>query len=492
VPDLHLAAPKTMPEDTLGLPVGEPESSLIEKLAIAENFSLAVVTVIVLLNLLGRAEPVLVEIAGKRARPMTWGETLAALLFTVSFQCSQPRSRRRVRLTGMAISILLAVWSAAELLRTMIEAGGTVFVHGSATAFITPQAAVCFVLLGTVAVLVGVDGKFTGPTIDFLTFCMAFVVAVLVTGHLAGSLHIFGPVTMFITSGETLLCVTSLAAVAFCRRALHGGIFAILTGPGIGSKIARVLSPFLILVPYIREGLRAHLFSLQRMPAHYTIAIMATAIMSITMFALMYVAWRMNVMEAEIQELSLRDPLTGLNNLRGFRLLADQALLMAYRSSLPFSVLYVDVDNLKLINDALGHQAGSEFITEMANVLREVFRETDVVGRLGGDEFAVAGQFGRSGVAEAAMRLRQLATERNLRSGRKAGLSFSIGCATSSSGKRESLSDLVARADEEMYKEKRRRKALGTGKIEAKEPSNPVFASGLGNGPNGLPEYENN
>ena len=122
---------------------------------------------------------------------------------------------------------------------------------------------------------------------------------------------------------------------------------------------------------------------------------------------LMYLAWRLNALETEIQGLSLRDPLTGLYNLRGFRLLAEQALLLAHRSGQPYSVLFIDVDNLKQINDALGHQTGSDLLAATADILREVFRETDVLGRMGGDEFAVAGQFSNSGIAEAAERLRQ-------------------------------------------------------------------------------------
>lgn len=482
-----------MPENVLVLAFGEPETSLTDQMAVAENFCLAAVTVIVALDMLGRAVPSLAEIFGTGARPMTWGETIAVLLFTLSFQCTYPQSGRLARLTGIAISILLAFWSVIELLRAMVEGGHSILVHGSPAALLTPQAAACFVLLGTSTVLTGASGKFTGAVADFLTFCMAFVAIVLATGHLIGSFPLFGSEKAFITSGQTLLSVLFFAAVVFIRRALHGGVFAILMGRGIGSKIARVLLPFLILTPYIREFVRADLFSLRWMPAHYTTAIMATGIMFITMFSLMYVAWRMNALEAEIQGLSLRDPLTGLNNLRGFRLLADQALLMAYRAALPFSVLYVDVDNLKQINDALGHQTGSEYLTEMAVILREVFRETDVVGRLGGDEFAVAGQFGGTGISNAAMRLRQLAAKRNVKADRKARLSFSIGSATSRSGNRESLSDLLARADDEMYKEKRRRKALGTGETDAAAySSEPVLASVPGNDPDALPEYENN
>src|SRR5258708_35880445 len=72
---------------------------------------------------------------------------------------------------------------------------------------------------------------------------------------------------------------------------------------------------------------------------------------------------------------------------------------LAWRSQAPFSVLFVDLDGLKEINDSLGHAVGSAFLVETAGLLTATFRETDVIARIGGDEFAVAGQFSRAGIA---------------------------------------------------------------------------------------------
>lgn len=475
-----------MMHDDFDMRTGGPDGSLVEKTAAAENFALAVVTVIVAFNLLGYAVPALAGIFGEGSRPMAWGETVTVFLLTASIQCYQSRFAKGMRRFGLAISILAATWPAFELLR-MLRAGGDLLVHGNVRDVITPQAAICFVLLGTAAALVETRGRVASAIADSLTFCMAFVIAIIVSGHLIGSFAFFGPVTDFITSGQTMLCVAVLAAVIFLRRSLSGGIFGILTGSGIGSKIARVLTPIMILLPYSREGLRAHLFSLRRMPTHYATAILATVAVAIAMALVMYLAWRMNELETEMQGLSLLDPLTGLHNLRGFRLLAEQALLMAHRSGQPFSVLYVDVDNLKQINDALGHQMGSDFLTDTAAILRAAFRETDVLGRIGGDEFAVGGQFSYEGIAESALRLRQMATERNLETARKVGLSFSVGFVTSNVGQRESLATLLSRADEEMYKEKRRRKALGGGKLGL--PDRPLFVAGRTGEAAGFQEY---
>jgi len=147
--------------------------------------------------------------------------------------------------------------------------------------------------------------------------------------------------------------------------------------------------------------------------------------------------------------------LTGLYNLRGFHLLAEQALRLAQRSQLPLSVLFIDVDNLKAINDSLGHSAGSAFLAETAELLKETFREADVMGRIGGDEFAVVCQCSHVAISIAAERLQAACALRNREAGRIRPLSLSVGFATSVEHEKESLKDILARADKAMYQEKR-------------------------------------
>jgi diguanylate cyclase (GGDEF)-like protein len=82
------------------------------------------------------------------------------------------------------------------------------------------------------------------------------------------------------------------------------------------------------------------------------------------------------------------DVLTGLPNSRGFReaLATEHARAMRYRH--PFTVVYLDLDDFKGVNDSLGHAAGDRLLRDVALALRGGVRRTDVVGRLGGDEFA--------------------------------------------------------------------------------------------------------
>lgn len=93
--------------------------------------------------------------------------------------------------------------------------------------------------------------------------------------------------------------------------------------------------------------------------------------------------------EAEVRQLSLTDELTGLHNRRGFFLLAEQQLKIAQRMQTPGCLLFADLDGLKQVNDSLGHEMGDRLIADAAQVLKQTFRDADIIARLGGDEFVV-------------------------------------------------------------------------------------------------------
>ncbi|MBI5664848.1 MAG: diguanylate cyclase [Nitrospirae bacterium] len=94
-------------------------------------------------------------------------------------------------------------------------------------------------------------------------------------------------------------------------------------------------------------------------------------------------------MEEILRTMSITDELTGLLNRRGFFSLAQKQLKAAERSGRYMSVIYADLDGLKEINDTLGHKAGDAALLEFAELLKDTFRESDIIARLGGDEFAV-------------------------------------------------------------------------------------------------------
>jgi diguanylate cyclase (GGDEF)-like protein len=165
--------------------------------------------------------------------------------------------------------------------------------------------------------------------------------------------------------------------------------------------------------------------------------------------------------EARLRALSLTDPLTGLFTRRGFLPLAEEHLELSRRTQRPFLVGIIDVDGLKRINDTLGHASGDAALVAIADVLRQTFREADIIGRVGGDEFAVVVVEAAAGAEESiAERLRRQLDEHNVRSGhRPATLACSIGFARFAPESLSSLVELLAAADQALYEDKRRRSA---------------------------------
>src|SRR5688500_2649450 len=94
-----------------------------------------------------------------------------------------------------------------------------------------------------------------------------------------------------------------------------------------------------------------------------------------------------NTAKTRIRALSDRDELTSLYNMRAFASVAEQEHDLASRTARTYSVLIVDIEHLKAINDTYGHEAGSRAVKLVAEALLRLTRSTDTVARYGGDEF---------------------------------------------------------------------------------------------------------
>jgi len=166
----------------------------------------------------------------------------------------------------------------------------------------------------------------------------------------------------------------------------------------------------------------------------------------------------------ELRELSLRDELTGLHNRRGFFLLAEQQLKVAKRTRQNLLLFYVDLDGMKRVNDTYGHLEGDRALAEAAAVLRDTFRESDILARLGGDEFAVL-SIAASDQSAAGIRARLDRAVRAHNRGRERPykLSLSAGMARfdATADADAALEELMARADAELYERKRERQNGG-------------------------------
>jgi diguanylate cyclase (GGDEF)-like protein/PAS domain S-box-containing protein len=173
-------------------------------------------------------------------------------------------------------------------------------------------------------------------------------------------------------------------------------------------------------------------------------------------------------MEEEIKSLSLRDELTTLYNRRGFMTLAEQQLKTATRLKKRIALLYLDMDNLKRINDSGGHKMGDRALAEIAFVLKKSFRESDIIGRLGGDEFSVLAMETTQPLDAATLvgRLNEKLEHFNTRSSAEAGfnLSISLGVFTRDPDDTATVEEMLSRADTLMYEEKRAKKSGGAAK----------------------------
>jgi diguanylate cyclase (GGDEF)-like protein/PAS domain S-box-containing protein len=163
-------------------------------------------------------------------------------------------------------------------------------------------------------------------------------------------------------------------------------------------------------------------------------------------------------MEEKLREAAVTDDLTGLFNRRGFITISDKHLNLAKRHKRRLSLLYLDLDNLKLINDELGHKEGDLALKDTANLLKESFRESDIVARIGGDEFAVLLTEMTDGADRAIVHLRENIERMNDRTDRAYPLSVSSGFAYYDPGTPVSIDKLISQADMAMYEEKKSRK----------------------------------
>jgi diguanylate cyclase (GGDEF)-like protein len=150
------------------------------------------------------------------------------------------------------------------------------------------------------------------------------------------------------------------------------------------------------------------------------------------------------------------DDLTGVNNRRGFLLLAEQELKLCDRLGLPASLLFLDLNDFKSINDTFGHAEGDRALVTFASQVKQVCRTSDVIARLGGDEFVILLiKSSRSHAKEITSRLQRNIHRQNTASGKGYNISFSCGVVGFDPQKHHSIDELLEQGDAVMYENKR-------------------------------------
>ena len=399
--------------------------------------------------------------------PASWldmgtSRAVIALCATVSLLLCEETQTPHWRWTGRGFGVLSVIIAAASFLAgisrlppalTRALNDNRASLPGGSLALL----AAAFFFLGVAILFVSSKKQSFGRIADGITILLSPVVLTLVMGFFFGLARMQGSSMAGLMPTPAIWCLVLLMVVVLLRRA-ERGFLSILWGYGTGSRLARIGAPILLVLPLIREISREHLLRGGLIPAQYAVAVLTSTGTILGFGLLLFGARMINQMQQDIQGANLRDELTGLRSAKGFYLLAEQAFRYSRRVQEPFGVLFVDMDNLKTINDRQGHSVGSVALVETAKLLTASFRETDVIGRVGGDEFVVAGQFKQIELAIAVERLRKAVARKNRAIGQRFSISLSMGYTVTEDFAHDTLQSLVKKADEAMYEEKRAKK----------------------------------
>ncbi len=153
--------------------------------------------------------------------------------------------------------------------------------------------------------------------------------------------------------------------------------------------------------------------------------------------------------------LSLTDELTNLSNRRRFFVLAEQCIKVAIRAKKQPLLLYIDMDDLKRINDRCGHSEGDQALRALGNILRKTFRDSDIIARIGGDEFAVLLESPDHSEEILTTRLDENIRDYNVQLSQDYKLSVSVGAAYFDPEHPIQIDELLSQADALMYAQKR-------------------------------------
>jgi diguanylate cyclase (GGDEF)-like protein len=350
---------------------------------------------------------------------------------------SDPAHTSKASFYAGRLAGILAVFGAAGIVfwtRALMAQNNPL--HQSAPPAILPFG---FIALTLTIVLVDNANWLVNRGIDLMVSVL-FLLSMLFTSEpLFTRLGLFDHPTL--NANPLLLVILVVLTFAVALRQAEHGVLSIFLGVGHGSRLARIFAPVLLILPFAWEAANA------RFPGRLGAGVIAASGGAVALGILLYFAWRMTRMENEIHDLVLRDEATRLYNFRGFHMLAEHALRLAKRSSVPFSVLFLELENLVDIHEQFGAEAAGASLAEAGEILRATFRESDIKGRIGAADFAVAGRFDRAGISVATLRLEAATAARVVKQPGPVALRFSMGHVTTTNTEtQETLKDLLSRA----------------------------------------------
>jgi diguanylate cyclase (GGDEF)-like protein len=444
---------------------GHPDPKVLRTLTFIRRASILSIAFVNAVTLLAWAFPAIDWLM-----PIGWNllkanTALCILTLCCSLQLIHASRTRTIQLISHILAILVAIIAFATLYQylrgislhidTLLAADPSSALPGR----MAPESAIALLGLAVITLYIRARKSILSYIADALTLAVVLFTAVLSSSYLFGAAHLSGltsqnRIAPQAPAPQAVICLFLLAIVVFNERTRFG-LFAIFATDSIAGKTVRLAAPFALALPFFMEFLRASVVRSSWLQYQYATALAASTI-ALLAFCLVYVmSLRIQSLERNIHDLSLRDELTGLYNRRGFFVLATQALRLAQRLNALYSVIFIDIDNLKQVNDTFGHEIGSALLEEMSAILVTNFREIDIIGRLGGDEFVVAVNAGPADLAIVIQRLEAATARANSRPARAYTISFSYGHATSEISKHQTLDELLGDADTVMYQTKR-------------------------------------
>jgi diguanylate cyclase (GGDEF)-like protein len=292
----------------------------------------------------------------------------------------------------------------------------------------------------------------------------AVVVAILVA--FAGFIILFRYSALLAARTATKIGVEILGMIAFLTGILaaSGGARAALTNLYLLPIITAALAlgrRATVVVLSIVIGCYLALAWLEQGALTAAFATEAASVLApfvLVAFLTLLLAENIHTATTRIRALADHDELTELYNMRAFRKLAERHADFARRSESSYSLLMIDINRLKLINDHFGHEAGNKAIRLVADALVRLTRSSDIVARYGGDEFAVLLADADRAIAEdVAQRVRNVVFATTLEvDSRIARVQVSVGVACMPADG-QTLEQVMAAADKAMYKDKQGR-----------------------------------
>ncbi|GGA38024.1 GGDEF domain-containing protein [Dyella nitratireducens] len=436
--------------DLIVLPTSQSDAVLLKRLTVVQNICLALAGLIAFFILLAWIFKDL-----RPGYPHGWdlmkfdtaaGMLLCAVSLALLSAKPAPWHLGSGRATALLV-LLLAVVPLCEHIGGHFTGFDTLVVADpskSEPGVMSAQTALYLLLFASSLLLATVPRPACGIAVAVLTVLLSLHALIIFSGYCFNAVQLFGESMSTRTSPHTLACMLLLAVALIGWRMQHGYFF-VLAGPGLGSRLARRVMPFALLLPFVLmlggTAMASAGWLSPPVAVGLTIAVMAAALAALVSL----MGRRINKLEKELRELSLTDELTGALNYRGFELLGEQTFREAQRSHAVVTLLVFHIEGVKDIGETYGHEASSHLMQDMARMLRESFELADIIARTASDEFAVITKDENTGGVIALMRMGEAMEALNAAGGSYKA-HFSVGEATSNPDAGESFRDLIEKA----------------------------------------------